>query len=49
MAAELRVIRQTSLATEKFTKDGKPTTVHVLLKDKPFLVEVGRTNAPARR
>ena len=44
MAAELRIVRQTSLATEKFTKDGKPATVHVLLKDKPFLVEVGRTN-----
>lgn len=40
--SELRIVRQTSLATEKFTKDGKPTTVHVLLKDKPFLVEVGR-------
>jgi len=48
MAAELHIVRQTSLATEKYTKDGKPSTVHVLLKDKPFLVEVGR-NAPPRR
>jgi hypothetical protein len=43
--AELRIIRQTSLATEKFTTDGKAMNVHVLLKDKPFLVEVGRNGS----
>lgn len=43
MAAGLRVIRQTSLSTEKFNQDGKLHTVAVLLKDKPFLVEIGRS------
>ncbi len=37
----LRILRQTSLSTEKYTQDGKLKAVHVVLKDKPFLVETG--------
>jgi len=39
--ARLVISRQTSLSTERYTKDGILKNVHVVLKDKPFIVDVG--------
>jgi len=41
--AHLVILRQTSLSTENYTKDGVMKNVHVVLKDKPFVADVGIT------
>jgi len=38
---KLLISRQTSLSTERYTKDGIMKNVHVVLKDKPFIVDIG--------
>jgi len=47
--SQLRIIRQTALSTEKFTKDGNPKTVNVILKDKPFLIDLGLTKSAGNK
>jgi hypothetical protein len=49
MSATLKILRQTAFASERYVKDAKSYSVHVVLKDKAFFVDVGLEDAEGKR